>query len=103
MNTATVLDLIAAREAATSGTLDELREQQAKLAAEVAGIVRILVRFCRVLRCWVRRRAGGSGRLIRMISWVRLVGRRPLVVSGPIRRDTAFTVMAVVARRRSWR
>jgi hypothetical protein len=38
VNTATVLDLIAAREAATSATLDELREQQAKLAAEVAGI-----------------------------------------------------------------
>lgn len=38
VNTATVLDLIAAREAAASAALDELREQQAQLAAEVAGI-----------------------------------------------------------------
>ena len=38
MNTTTVLDLIAAREAAESAALDELREQQAKLAAEVPGI-----------------------------------------------------------------
>jgi hypothetical protein len=38
VNTTTVLDLIAAREAAASAALDELREQQAKLAAEVAGI-----------------------------------------------------------------
>ncbi|GIF00914.1 hypothetical protein [Paractinoplanes rishiriensis] len=38
MNTATILDLIAAREAAASTARDELREQQAKLAAEVAAI-----------------------------------------------------------------
>ncbi|MCA2216253.1 hypothetical protein [Jidongwangia harbinensis] len=38
MNTTTILDLIAAREAAASAALDDLREQQAKLAAEVAGI-----------------------------------------------------------------
>jgi hypothetical protein len=38
VNTTTVLDLIAAREAAASAARDELREQQAKLAAEVAAI-----------------------------------------------------------------
>ncbi|GAA3938337.1 hypothetical protein [Actinoplanes auranticolor] len=38
MNTATVLGLIAAREAAASAARDDLREQQAKLAAEVAAI-----------------------------------------------------------------
>jgi hypothetical protein len=38
VNTTTVLDLIAARQAAASAALNELREQQAKLAAEVAGI-----------------------------------------------------------------
>jgi hypothetical protein len=38
MNTATVLDLIAARQAAAAATLDDLREQQAKLVAEVAAI-----------------------------------------------------------------
>ncbi|GLZ02514.1 hypothetical protein [Actinoplanes sp. NBRC 103695] len=38
MNTTTILDLIAAREAAAAAARDELREQQAKLAAEVAGI-----------------------------------------------------------------
>ena len=38
MNTTTILDLITARETAATATLDELREQQAKLAAEVAGI-----------------------------------------------------------------
>jgi hypothetical protein len=38
MNTATVLDLIAAREAAASAARDDLRQQQAKLAAEVAAI-----------------------------------------------------------------
>lgn len=38
MNTSTVLDLIAAREAAASAARDQLREQQAKLAAEVAAI-----------------------------------------------------------------
>lgn len=36
MNTTTVLDLIAAREAAASAVLDELRQQQARLAVEVA-------------------------------------------------------------------
>jgi hypothetical protein len=34
----TVLDLIAARETAASAALEELHEQQAKLAAEVAAI-----------------------------------------------------------------
>jgi hypothetical protein len=38
VNTTTVLDLIAAPEAAASAALDELREQQARLAAEVAAI-----------------------------------------------------------------
>ena len=38
MNTSTVLDLIAAREAAAAAARDQLREQQAKLAAEVAAI-----------------------------------------------------------------
>jgi hypothetical protein len=38
VNTTTVLDLIAAREAAASAARDDLREQQAKLAAEVAAI-----------------------------------------------------------------
>jgi hypothetical protein len=38
MNTTTVLDLIAAREAAASAARDDLRQQQAKLAAEVAAI-----------------------------------------------------------------
>ncbi|MEU1802729.1 hypothetical protein [Streptomyces sp. NPDC019937] len=38
MNTTTVLDLIAAREAAAAAALGELREQQAKLAAEAAAI-----------------------------------------------------------------
>ncbi|GLZ01024.1 hypothetical protein [Actinoplanes sp. NBRC 103695] len=38
MNTTTVLDLIAAREAASSAARDELLQQQAKLAAEVAAI-----------------------------------------------------------------
>jgi alpha-ketoglutarate-dependent taurine dioxygenase len=38
VNTTTVLDLIAARETAASAALDELREQQAKLTAEVAAI-----------------------------------------------------------------
>ena len=38
MNTITVLDLIGAREAAACAARDELREQQAKLAAEVAAI-----------------------------------------------------------------
>ncbi|GLZ01762.1 hypothetical protein [Actinoplanes sp. NBRC 103695] len=38
MNTSTVLDLIAGREAAASAARDQLREQQAKLAAEVAAI-----------------------------------------------------------------
>jgi len=38
VNTTTILDLIAARETAASAALDELRGQQAKLAAEVAGI-----------------------------------------------------------------
>ena len=38
MNTSTLLDLIAAREAAASAARDDLREQQAKLAAEVAAI-----------------------------------------------------------------
>jgi hypothetical protein len=38
VNTTTVLDLIAAREAAASAALKDLHEQQAKLAAEVAAI-----------------------------------------------------------------
>jgi hypothetical protein len=38
MNTSTILDLIAAREAAASAARDDLRQQQAKLAAEVATI-----------------------------------------------------------------
>lgn len=38
MNTTTLLDLIAAREAAASAARDDLREQQAKLAAETAAI-----------------------------------------------------------------
>ncbi len=38
MHTTTVLDLIAARQAAAQAALNQLREQQAKLAAEVAGI-----------------------------------------------------------------
>ncbi|MCM4085042.1 hypothetical protein [Paractinoplanes hotanensis] len=38
MNTTTILDLIAAREAAAAATRDHLRQQQAKLAAEVAAI-----------------------------------------------------------------
>ena len=38
MNTTTVLDLIAAREAAASAARDELLQQQAKLAAKVAAI-----------------------------------------------------------------
>ena len=38
MNTTTVLDLIAARQAAACAARDQLREQQAKLAAEVAAI-----------------------------------------------------------------
>jgi hypothetical protein len=38
VNTTTILDLIAAREAAASRALDELREQQAKLTAEAASI-----------------------------------------------------------------
>jgi hypothetical protein len=38
MNTITVLDLIAAREAAAATARDELREQMTKLAAEVAAI-----------------------------------------------------------------
>ena len=38
MNTTTILDLIAARQAAASATRDELREQMTKLAAEVAAI-----------------------------------------------------------------
>jgi hypothetical protein len=38
MNTITILDLIAAREAAARAARDDLREQQAKLAAEVAAI-----------------------------------------------------------------
>ena len=36
MNTTTVLDLIAAREAAAAAALDQLRQQQARLAVEVA-------------------------------------------------------------------
>jgi len=36
VNTTTVLDLIAAREAAASAALDQLRQQQARLAVEVA-------------------------------------------------------------------
>jgi hypothetical protein len=38
MNTITVLDLIAAREAAASAAHDQLREQMTKLAAEMAAI-----------------------------------------------------------------
>jgi hypothetical protein len=38
MNTSTVLDLIATREAAARAARDDLRQQQAKLAAEVAAI-----------------------------------------------------------------
>jgi hypothetical protein len=38
MNTSTILDLIAAREAAASAARDDLRQQQASLAAEVAAI-----------------------------------------------------------------
>jgi hypothetical protein len=38
VNTTTILDLIAARQAAAQAALAELREQQAKLAAQVAGI-----------------------------------------------------------------
>ena len=38
MNTTTVLDLIAAREAAACAARDDLRERQAKLAAELAAI-----------------------------------------------------------------
>jgi hypothetical protein len=38
VNTTTILDLIAAREAAACAARDDLREQQAKLAAEVAAI-----------------------------------------------------------------
>lgn len=38
MNTSTILDLITAREAAASAARDDLRQQQAKLAAEVAAI-----------------------------------------------------------------
>ena len=38
MNTTTILDLIAAREAAASAARDELLQQQTKLAAEVAAI-----------------------------------------------------------------
>ncbi|GGL18899.1 hypothetical protein [Mangrovihabitans endophyticus] len=38
MNTTTVLDRIAARQAAAAAALDEVREQQAKLAAEAAAI-----------------------------------------------------------------
>ena len=38
MNATTVLDPIAARETAASAALDELRQQQAKLTAEMAGI-----------------------------------------------------------------
>ncbi|MET0415079.1 MAG: hypothetical protein ABW022_03550 [Actinoplanes sp.] len=36
MNTSTLLDLITAREAAASAARDDLRQQQAKLAAELA-------------------------------------------------------------------
>ncbi|GIE92527.1 hypothetical protein [Actinoplanes regularis] len=38
MNTATILDLIAAREAAASAARDELREQMAKIAGELAAV-----------------------------------------------------------------
>jgi hypothetical protein len=38
VNTTTILDLIAARQAAACAARDQLREQQAKLAAEVAAI-----------------------------------------------------------------
>jgi hypothetical protein len=38
VNTTTVLDLIAAREAAASAARDELRQQMTKLAGEVAAI-----------------------------------------------------------------
>ena len=38
MNTTTILDLIAARETAASAARDELREQQARLAAEMVAI-----------------------------------------------------------------
>jgi hypothetical protein len=38
MNTSTILDLIAAREAATSATRDDLREQMTRLASELAAI-----------------------------------------------------------------
>jgi len=38
VNTTTVLDLIAAREAAACAARDDLRERQAKLAAELAAI-----------------------------------------------------------------
>jgi hypothetical protein len=38
VNTTTVLDLITAREAAAQAALEQLREQQAHLAAQVAGI-----------------------------------------------------------------
>ena len=38
MNTSTILDLIAAREAAACSARDDLRQQQATLAAEVAAI-----------------------------------------------------------------
>ncbi|MCM4078276.1 hypothetical protein [Paractinoplanes hotanensis] len=38
MNTTTILDLIAARETAARSALEQLREQQSKLAAEAAGI-----------------------------------------------------------------
>jgi hypothetical protein len=39
MNTTTILDLIAARQAAAAAALDELREQQAKLAAEADAVL----------------------------------------------------------------
>jgi hypothetical protein len=38
MNTTTILDLIAAREAAASAARDDLREQMTKLASELAAI-----------------------------------------------------------------
>lgn len=38
MNTATILDLIAAREAAASAAREQLREQMTKLAGELAAI-----------------------------------------------------------------
>ncbi|MDY7091178.1 MAG: hypothetical protein SYR96_39630 [Actinomycetota bacterium] len=38
MNTTTILDLITARQAAAAAALDEIREQQARLAAEAAAI-----------------------------------------------------------------